>query len=470
VAAGDSPRSVAVDPSGRFAYVANYGSANVSAYAINATSGALTALAGSQFTVGANPSSVSVDPSGKFLYVTSSGSNDTTVFTLDAPTGLPIAARTVAGRSGSLEMAMTKGTTAVRYTPKFAYVGNPAGAITAYTISATDGALTVGASAAIGGSVSSIAVDPSARFAYVANQSANNISIFNIDSASGNLTTTVGPEPTGGTSPQSVIVDPSGRFAYVVNADSSGTVSAYTIGATNGALTRIDADPTSPGIQNFAAGAYPRSAAVDPAGRFLYAANSSSNTVSVYAIDASTGTLTAAGPAVTTGASSAPSSITVDPTGRFAYVANGLSNTVSVFRIDPASGALTAMGSPVASGGNGAGFITVDPSGRFVYVTHPITWSDGAGNVIAAASNDVSVFTIDPASGALMAVGSPVATGAGPYSMAVELSGRFTYVASNGSSNVSMYRINDTSGELTAFGVPLSSQYAVSVATTGTIE
>ena len=46
-----------------------------------------------------------------------------------------------------------KGTAAVKYTPKFAYVGNPAGAISAYTINATDGALTAGASAAIGGSV-----------------------------------------------------------------------------------------------------------------------------------------------------------------------------------------------------------------------------------------------------------------------------------------------------------------------------
>jgi 6-phosphogluconolactonase (cycloisomerase 2 family) len=49
VTAAASPCSVAVDPSGSFVYVANSGSANVSGYSINATTGVLTALTGSPF-------------------------------------------------------------------------------------------------------------------------------------------------------------------------------------------------------------------------------------------------------------------------------------------------------------------------------------------------------------------------------------------------------------------------------------
>jgi 6-phosphogluconolactonase (cycloisomerase 2 family) len=49
VAAGTGPCSAAVHPSGGFVYVANSGSANVSGYSINATTGALTALTGSPF-------------------------------------------------------------------------------------------------------------------------------------------------------------------------------------------------------------------------------------------------------------------------------------------------------------------------------------------------------------------------------------------------------------------------------------
>ena len=68
-AAGDGSFSVTVDPSGKFAYVANHLSDNVSAYSINSTTGALTAISGSPFAAGGGPHSVTVDPSGKFAYV-----------------------------------------------------------------------------------------------------------------------------------------------------------------------------------------------------------------------------------------------------------------------------------------------------------------------------------------------------------------------------------------------------------------
>ena len=50
--AGSGPRGVVVDPSGKFVYAANEGSNNISAYSINATSGALTPVTGSPFVEG----------------------------------------------------------------------------------------------------------------------------------------------------------------------------------------------------------------------------------------------------------------------------------------------------------------------------------------------------------------------------------------------------------------------------------
>ena len=52
--------SVAVAPSGRFAYVANGISNNVSGYTINPSTGALTAIAGSPFAAGLGPVSVAI--------------------------------------------------------------------------------------------------------------------------------------------------------------------------------------------------------------------------------------------------------------------------------------------------------------------------------------------------------------------------------------------------------------------------
>jgi YVTN family beta-propeller protein len=70
---------------GKFAYVTNFNSSDVSMYAINVTTGALT-LKGT-IAAGQNPSSIAVHPSGKFAYVTNSVSNDISIYSIDTATG-----------------------------------------------------------------------------------------------------------------------------------------------------------------------------------------------------------------------------------------------------------------------------------------------------------------------------------------------------------------------------------------------
>jgi DNA-binding beta-propeller fold protein YncE len=86
IAAGQGPQSVAVDPSGKFAYVANFGG-GVSGYTINPSTGALTPIAGSPFAAGNEPNIVAVDPSGKFAYVTNVNDNNVSGYTIDPSTG-----------------------------------------------------------------------------------------------------------------------------------------------------------------------------------------------------------------------------------------------------------------------------------------------------------------------------------------------------------------------------------------------
>ena len=70
--------------------------------------------------------------------------------------------------------------------------------------------------------------------------------------------------------------------------------------------------------------------AVDPSGKFAYVANLSSGNVSAFAIDASSGALTAVG---TVAAQNRPNSVAIHPTGRFVYVSNGLSNNISAYTV-----------------------------------------------------------------------------------------------------------------------------------------
>ena len=57
---GSAPIAVVVDPSGKFAYVANNNSNSVSAYSINSATGALSPIGGSAFTTGHIPLGVTI--------------------------------------------------------------------------------------------------------------------------------------------------------------------------------------------------------------------------------------------------------------------------------------------------------------------------------------------------------------------------------------------------------------------------
>jgi YVTN family beta-propeller protein len=121
---------------------------------------------------------------------------------------------------------------------------------------------------------------------------------------------------------------------------------------------------------------------------------------------------------------------------KFAYVVNQFSNTVSVYTIDPTTGALTAGTPATVATGNSPSSMAVDPSGKFAYVTN-------------SADNTVSVYTINQTTGALTA-GNTVASGNSPQSVAVDPNGRFVYVINWNSNSVSVYTIDQTTGALTA--------------------
>ena len=67
-----------------YLYVTNGGSANVSAFAINASSGALTHVEGSPFAARSRPIGEAIDPTGAFMYVANGNSNDVSAYAINA--------------------------------------------------------------------------------------------------------------------------------------------------------------------------------------------------------------------------------------------------------------------------------------------------------------------------------------------------------------------------------------------------
>ncbi len=188
------------------------------------------------------------------------------------------------------------------------------------------------------------------------------ISAYEVDRTTGALTQ-VRRSPFGThKNPWGVALVP-GRFVYVANGVGTNQrsrlrskVTAYMINPTNGALTRVAGSP-------FSAGTTPAGAAVDRMGKFLYVTNANSNNISAYAIDPTSGALTPV--AGSPFASNTPSRVATDPRGDFAYVSNSGSDTVSAYAINPTSGALTPVpGSPFAAG-SGPGTVAIDPMWSF---------------------------------------------------------------------------------------------------------
>jgi 6-phosphogluconolactonase len=217
-AVGLFPTPVAVDPTGKFAYVANEGSSNVSAYTIASTTGALNPVSGSPFATGSNPTSVAVDPTGKFAYVVNFGSNTISGYGIDSTTG------------------------ALTPLPDSPFVANPAPVL--------------------------VAMDPMGKFALVANRCDStttclngSVSVYTINSATGNLSSVPGSPFASGFFPMSVAMDPMGELAYVSNLCltqtscdntlSHGTISAYTFNSTSGNLSQVPGSPFTAGFLPF---------------------------------------------------------------------------------------------------------------------------------------------------------------------------------------------------------------------------
>jgi len=362
------------------------------------------------------------------------------------------------GSSNALSFAITTGTVgpqsiALDPAGKFAYVasfgcnGNSGGYVSMYTINPTTGALSIGSTAPTNDELTdSVTVDPSGKFVYVTSSGDvwdidfGSVVAYTINSTTGALTSTAGGITGTGVNgtPEffnSVAVDPSGKFAYVAEGGAfpEGTygglssVAMFTINSTTGALT-------SNGM--IATGSGPDSVAVDPAGKFAYVTNSLSNDVSMYTIDAKTGALASIG---TIAAGTGPDSVAVDPAGKFAYVTNYRSNNVSMYTIDATTGALTSIGS-IAAGTNPFS-VAVDPASKFAYVANWTYDTDGS----------ISMYTIDATTGGLTPSGT-IATQLSPTSIAIHPSGKFAYVTNSGSNSVSMYSIDSATGTLTLIG------------------
>jgi 6-phosphogluconolactonase (cycloisomerase 2 family) len=112
-----------------------------------------------------------------------------------------------------------------------------------------------------------------ARYAYIANNGDNTISMYSIDTSG--VLTSLGTIASGGGTPRQIVADPLGRYIYVATAEPPTWV-CFSINRTTGGLTFLGTVPT---------GGTPYAIAVNPAGTFVFTANNAGNSISVFSIN-----------------------------------------------------------------------------------------------------------------------------------------------------------------------------------------
>jgi DNA-binding beta-propeller fold protein YncE len=338
----------------------------------------------------------------------------------------------IAGGSGSGTM---KGSVTIAVDcPHFAYVTTQLDhSVSIYALNNTTGALTrqTGISPFVTATVDpyGIAISPNHEYVYVPSQGNAGVFGYGSDPATAALSTINGGAAFAtGNNPWSIAFNPAGTVAFVTNFGSN-SVSSYVADPATGLLTPASVASAPVGINPFGV-------VVAPLANFVYVANSNSPSVSVFAFDG-TATLTEiAGSPFPIG--NVDPVMAIDPTGQFAYVLGSTQAFLYAFTID-STGALTAVpGGPVTTATNNPSGVAVHPNGKFVYVAN-----------FASPSGSVSAYAINPATGALTQVGSPVPAGDGAESVTIDPTGQFAYVANQQSDDISAYAIDGTNGTLT---------------------
>jgi 6-phosphogluconolactonase len=302
-----SPSFLALHPSGRYLYAVNEsggptkGEGGVSAFAIDGKTGALAPL-NQQSSRGGGPCHLSLDAKGRYVLVANYGGGSVSVLPVQADGRLAPAVTFIQHEGHGADPERQKG-------PHAHWVE----------------------------------LDKPNRYALVADLGLDEVLVYKFDAGKGSLTPNQPPfarlAPAAG--PRHAAFSPDGRHAYVIN-ELQSTVTAFSYDPQTGALGELQTLSTVPA--GFTGATTTAEIVMSADGKFLYGSNRGHDSIAIFAVDAATGKLTAAGHQSTRGKT--PRNFAIDPTGTYLLAANQESDTIAVFRIDRASGALSPVGEP----------------------------------------------------------------------------------------------------------------------------
>lgn len=294
-----------------------------------------------------------------------------------------------------------------------------------------------------------VALSPDQRFVFAVHENANNgdggaISSYAFDKASGNLTL-INQQATGGDHPCYVSVDKTGKWVFAGNY-SSGSLSVLPVsndGSLGAASTTIRHQGSSVNKERQEK-PHVHCTFISPDNKFLYVPDLGIDKVMIYAFDARTGKLSPAPqPFVKARPGAGPRHISFHPNGRFAYLVEELTGQVVVYSYK--NGRLTELQQTSTlprgqQGFAGSADIHVSPDGKFLYASN-------RGDF-----NNIAIFKVNAVTGKLAIVGFQPTLGKVPRNFNFDPSGNFLLVANQESDEIVVFKRDKQTGLLTDSG------------------
>jgi 6-phosphogluconolactonase (cycloisomerase 2 family) len=471
---GTQPIAMAIDPAGQFLYVANLWSHDISAFAIEVGTGQLKQLAGSPTPAGAdNPTDLKIDPAGRFLYVLCNGSQKTVrtfaiaddgaltatdaiaIDSVDAyrikihPSGTHLYVADNSGyklmsfdidqvsgklrRSGTMrtwlapfDLDLSRGVKAVSVEPKSLFVANVgARSVSMFPIDSSTGELGTATTFPTSLDGTSIATDAKGKFLYVGNWWDNRVSGYNIDPNTSGISPLSGSPFTTGNTPSGLSFDPFQTHIFTASWDQ---LASFNFDSGTGILSNYSEQPATVSVQMVVTGA---------GGRYIYVVGAGSIAGFAANADGSASPLSWTPIPLTVPPSSYARGATIDGSGRFLYIAmmgyGNDSTTLLAYSIDASTGALTPLADAPFTTELNPICLTSDSLGRFLFVGH---------------YGGVAAYSIDQTTGKLMLAGEYLNSGY-VLSVWIDASNNFLYAGVGGAQQLMAYRINPLTGELT---------------------
>lgn len=335
---------------------------------------------------------------GTFVYVSNAEDGDIGAYRLEPDGALKDLARVPAARL-VMPMAISPDRRLL-----YAAVRSKPYAVHVYAIDAASGALEPVSVSPLAESFPFITLDKTGRFLLGASYGAHLVSVNAVDHDGRVAAQPLQVIPVGRNA-HAIRIDATNRFVFVPTLGSDA-IFEFVFDANTG---RLASNTPAVALMNESTG--PRHFVFSPDNRFVYVLSELLASVTTFALDGTTGTLselrstsglpsdtrlTPGAPRVPLGSSSAPprntdndiwaSDIHITPDGKFLYIAERTSSTLSAFTVDTQSGALTYVGStPTEKQPRG---FAIDPSGKFLIAS-------------GEQSDTISVYAIDQSNGAL---------------------------------------------------------------------